>query len=404
MNKEIVFVEERKRSKKRIEITETDLMMMIVIEKVGFCSIETFVNFADLKSRTVQGRFTKLMEFGYLTREREGLYFPYQYFLTQKGMNFVFEHFYLSWMVSDEDYTRKAPRRAIKNARHQNLVAGLILLIISNHPLKTPLNALECVLSERDTQFVRFWEKSGRIIKPIHHNWLVDPVLFNEPLNDVLYVEDDLVVGFEIELTYKGRERTDEKIGLHFLKDLSVWFVPDNKKALISYLHNSGFRSFQTEKMVFEMKEDDLKTVFLEFLPKMNDQREIKRQKRVEKELINEKKTALYNWFDKMERMLFCLKAQDINPLKKQMIEDIEQQKTVNPKERFEELIKNRLKQLDQDIQYHRERINNSKGSLFNRELKEQHKRTLENAKFEIEVCKNEIKNLNSIVLEDIEI
>ncbi len=404
MNKEIVFVEERKRSKKRIEITETDLMMMIVIEKVGFCAIETFVNFADLKSRTVQGRFTKLMEFGYLTREREGLYFPYQYFLTQKGMNFVFEHFYLSWMVSDEEYIRKAPRRAIKNARHQNLVAGLILLIIFNHPLKTPLNALECVLSERDVQFVRFWEKSGRIINPIHHNWMINPALLDEPLNDVLYIEDDLVIGFEIELTYKGRERTEEKIGLHFLKDLSVWFVPENKKALISFLNNRDFRVLYSDKLVFEMKEDDLKTSFLEFLPKMNDQREIKRQYRVEKELINEKKTAMYNWLDRMRSMLSCLKAKDINPLKEQLIEDIEKHKTINPKERFEELIEKRLKQLDQDIQYHRERINNSKSSLFNRELKEQHKRTLEDANLKIEICKNEIENLNSIVLEDIEI
>ncbi len=277
-------------------------------------------------------------------------------------------------------------------------------MIISNHPLKTPLNALEFVLSERDVQFVRFWEKSGRITKPIYHNWLVDPKLFNEPLNDVLYVEDDLVVGFEIELTYKGRERTDEKIGLYFLKDLSVWFVPENKKALISYLHNSGFRSFLTEKMVFEMKEDDLKTAFLEFLPKMNDKREIKRQERVEKQLINEKTKALNNWFNRMDLMLSNLEYQEINRLRDQMIEDIKQQKPVKPKERFEQLIKSRLKQLDQDIQDHYERINNSKGSLFNRELKEQHKRTLENANFEIEVCKNEIKNLNSIVLEDIEI
>lgn len=220
------FIEERK--KERIEITERDLICLVVIDKVGMMRVESFEELGA--RRTIQGRLVKLLEYGYLRREREGLYFPYEYFLTQKGMDFVFKHFYLDlFEYFDEDLSREPSRIDFKRSEHQNWIGRVIIGLIADLTPQGALNALKTIYSDRDMRFFLYHTqaKQKKVVFKDFLFWLP-----GKTIPDILIRYKDKTIVMEVEISYKGKSRTIEKLWNMPYSNYTFWIIRKSNQAL----------------------------------------------------------------------------------------------------------------------------------------------------------------------------
>lgn len=200
-----VIVKEEK-GKKRIELSEDDIFMLLCLDKFrvitskGFECLENRFPY----KRTITRRLNKLYEFGYVNRVRYSPYEYYQYYLKNKALPIIDQ-------FRGKDYTdRKVWKYSRMLAEHELFVAQIALTFIDDNQL-----SLDDIITDREIRSMRAKNKS-------RSDYYDPSYSFSDYIPDFAYKS----CAFEIELHNKGIKRTKKKMANSKDYDCIVWILP----------------------------------------------------------------------------------------------------------------------------------------------------------------------------------
>lgn len=198
---EIIFMD--KDGAKRIEITNLDLLIMIWLDKFGYLNCDTFIT-DEIPYERIRRRLKKLYEYTYVDRYRFNIYYKYDYRLKSKAMRFLQEYYYTPEYNLDKSMERTAAKYNAQQSEHQNLCAR-----IGWQLLMSGVDSRE-IVSDRDRKMFRYDMKKRNVFKGFYdsHRFLKDAVN-----GDIIIGRNNTTyVSVELEKTYKGKARTQEKL------------------------------------------------------------------------------------------------------------------------------------------------------------------------------------------------
>lgn len=236
---EVIHVE-KDRGARRIELTNLDLLIMVWLDKFGYVNADSFVTEELSYDRFIK-RLKKLYDYGYVDRYRFNIYYKYDYRLKMKGMRFVQDYYYAAEYGITEPLERAVARYNERMSEHQNLCARIGWLL-----LMEGIDSKE-IVSDRDLKMykndvLRYKRhKKQPVFKSFRNNY---PSIERATNSDLLIARDRLTyIAVEIERTYKGQQRTKEKLR----KYDSAWCVSclwliDEHQRTLKQLIEKGWR------------------------------------------------------------------------------------------------------------------------------------------------------------------
>lgn len=206
MKKERNVIVTEEKGKKRIELSEDDIFMLLCLDKFrvitskGFESLENRFSY----KRTITRRLNKLYEFGYVNRVRYSPYEYYQYYLRNKALPIIDQ------FQGKEYIDRKVWKYSRMLAEHELLVSQIALTFIDDNQL-----SLDDIVTDREIRRMRAKNKSKS-------DYYDPSYSFSDYIPDFAYKS----CAFEIELHNKGIPRTKKKMANSKDYDCIVWILP----------------------------------------------------------------------------------------------------------------------------------------------------------------------------------
>lgn len=205
-------------SKENIRLVERDYKVFQEIERWRVITGRQIAKVLEFSSqRTVDRRLKKLLESGYIERQKILYGVPYLYFLTPKGKA----------LIGAPKYKEKI---RVDQIRHDLAVANAAIYF--HEKLNIPY---ENILSEKELHRIDGF--SNRRHRP-----------------DLVFTDGDKNICAEIELSLKAKERLKKNIKDNFLNyDLQIWVVPSLQHKIAAILQEE--KAAYTDIEILELKE-----------------------------------------------------------------------------------------------------------------------------------------------------
>lgn len=204
---------------KRLELKLYDLQILTLLDKFKSMSVDTiylYVSEYFTSSTNLTRRLNRYIDYGLVEKYRAGSFHKFDYFLTQKGCNFINEVWH---KISHE---RKRSTYVGQQSYHNNLIASVAFKVMKDNGFKYKLRDLQ---TDRDIKLEHYLA----VKKQAFNQKMFMRELSRQRKNMAIpdFKIDDFA--FEIELHSKGNKRTVAKMKrLYQKKYITFWIIPRN--------------------------------------------------------------------------------------------------------------------------------------------------------------------------------